>query len=1397
MCNVKAKMLAGLLCSVAISNAESFQLNLRTKQVKIFPAADACANSAAPDGFYGVTPDITVRNWEGGTSMKGYLRFKLPYDAAGRIQSVTLSMVRTEPATRELTYHLYGLKPDAPGQQWKEHGGATWNNAPGNDLSSGNTFSDDATGILSSATFDRGEKGDRIQFPGTAEFRNFLNEGGVYVTLMVAQDEDTGSLNRFASRENTTYEAPVLELTYAPNETTRLPRIDAAKKDKTGKKIFDYAEEVYFTPKADLAGGIKYVNSKIPVLTDFSGKDIVLGKFFYNGSIFLKLVNRQSKTAEISFSTYPLNLDVFLQDSDTDGETLLNGIVGFYEYSIPAGETVLLRFSKTGLTDNINIQAKLAARRAVALKTQSPPNLTKDPSTWGAVPIPLDFITSETMWRGTNDLSATAYAMWDDSYFYIGAVVQDDEDIVIPTTQSGQNNSTDNPDREPTDAAIINDILVRDFARLVEGQDSVKMGDKVEFALVEKRISGYNTAKNLVVEKRSRKGGQTFYASAIPWTALKISNPAEGRWLGFSVLTHDYDTERYNIAQWASGVIWRKNSALLGMIYLAGRSDTENAIEKCSDIVSLKWEPAAIGCDEPLNISISGSKAVSQHIKTITVQVLDDAGRVIGTPAVSGSSPWSSVWTPENLPDGKYKIRATLDVKDRIRTAEREILIATEAKEQARRLIDSAASEYAAVYSGRTDETAQRAGQSLENARRLFGLGRFTIAADCAHQVSAWCRIGTYDVPVPAIDSGVVQQTRLTSTPQTVHGVSVWETSTHWCAGNNRIIAKIRKSNMALESGWANGPDNVWQTSNNTADLVFSTPDGKKGIRLADAKVKTAYLSTGENSAGFQIHAGSFSALQGSNAVVKIEVTLFENTDEFTVTLFPSDSTDQNRLISASYPHAQQLDPGAGHSAVIPVYGGCMIPSDWPSTVNLSHDGIFWVAPTWMALIKAERALLFFPETPYDISTRFSHTLGTPSLAAINWQSCWGELRYPRRMRYVLQAEGDHVTVSKRFRQYAIDAGYYRSLNDKIAENPSIEARIGAPVVLTGLYSTLDRVAQGKYNVASWSGRINAAQKLAERSLNKAYVHHTQWTSLFAPGDDGIILYSSYGVYFPPNEAAGGWPGLGNFSQALANQNWVLGLYSNFRDFDPHSPAWNEAWTKKGANGLSVRRRNPVTPSSFISAKEVADNKLVTAYYNEFVTNNISTNALNQIYLDVFAAVPLREDYDPRHPMTREQTAHYQREVMKEARGLGLTVITEHYADWAVPYQDASWQVMPPAYGIAVPVFQMIYGDAIIAPYNITETGDEHWLRCLLFRQVPRIEFFPSDKLLNWVEILCKVHAAVAKEEMVMHRFLDRDKKVQETEFSNGAKIKIDLNRNAYQITGIPGFSGTEQLLPQ
>ncbi len=182
------------------------------------------------------------------------------------------------------------------------------------------------------------------------------------------------------------------------------------------------------------------------------------------------------------------------------------------------------------------------------------PNIDGDLSEWtDAAPIGMgrqEQIRGKT-WRGPTDLSAYAYAKWDESFFYFACAVTDD--FIVPP----------NPEAIATTGDSVSFAVTPD-PMLVNSEQGYGSSDmEFCFALAKDgqtnlvRTQGTNAHPAGHIDKAivaiKRNGSRTFYEAAIPWQELGMTPPADARKFGFTVAVNDDDGEGRGAIVWSDG----------------------------------------------------------------------------------------------------------------------------------------------------------------------------------------------------------------------------------------------------------------------------------------------------------------------------------------------------------------------------------------------------------------------------------------------------------------------------------------------------------------------------------------------------------------------------------------------------------------------------------------------------------------------------------------------------------------------------------------------------------------------------------------------------------------------------------------------------------------------------
>ena len=86
----------------------------------------------------------------------------------------------------------------------------------------------------------------------------------------------------------------------------------------------------------------------------------------------------------------------------------------------------------------------------------------------------------------------------------------------------------------------------------------------------------------------------------------------------------------------------------------------------------------------------------------------------------------------------------------------------------------------------------------------------------------------------------------------------------------------------------------------------------------------------------------------------------------------------------------------------------------------------------------------------------------------------------------------------------------------------------------------------------------------------------------------------------------------------------------------------------------------------------------------------------------MFGYVPPDEDFNPEHPASRTTPSRSRVLLQLVAQHLGF-IGTEAGCDWTVPYVDCVSSMGVPNKYIGVPLFNLVYHDAVMTPYSPTD----------------------------------------------------------------------------------------------
>jgi hypothetical protein len=578
-----------------------------------------------------------------------------------------------------------------------------------------------------------------------------------------------------------------------------------------------------------------------------------------------------------------------------------------------------------------------------------------------------------------------------------------------------------------------------------------------------------------------------------------------------------------------------------------------------------------------------------------------------------------------------------------------------------------------------------------------------------------------------------------------------------------------------------------------SGDLIVENSGKRLSMRLADAgKKEISSYQTGFKT-GVKINLSDFVA-KGKKLDLQIQlfICLEGKDEELVCEVIATEKTAT--VLECFWPQAVTED--CFDYTVVPFMQGMLLPKDWPKKVWLYNTVTYGrgLYMPWWGHQKGKSAMLFLLETPEDGGCRFGHPAGGPTKMELRWIHSLGKLAYPRRVRLCFFENANYVDLAKRYRRYVRRTGHFVSLKEKIARNPLVGKLIGSPVIHTSILYHIQPESSyyhkddpdKNHQLVSFEERARQLRQLSEKGVKRAYVHLDGW---------GFRGYDNlHPDIIPPCPEAGGWEGMKRFAETCEKIGYVFAVHDQYRDYYLDAKSYDERHTI-----LDRKGNRPYGGTWYGGKQSILCSSLALGHvkknYLSLLGHGIKVRGA---YLDVFAVVPPDECYNPEHPVSRIDCLKYRGTCLDFIRSTGGVVSSEEPADWAIPHIDlvhhGPYALAPnpghgPAMGIPVPLFNLVYHDAILLPWSLGKgawgipENDLGYLHGLANAGLAYLSLNPSEKELVRVRMMSALNERVGLLEMTNHEFLDKSYRKQRTTFADGTKVTIDLDSNTFEIT--------------
>ena len=479
---------------------------------------------------------------------------------------------------------------------------------------------------------------------------------------------------------------------------------------------------------------------------------------------------------------------------------------------------------------------------------------------------------------------------------------------------------------------------------------------------------------------------------------------------------------------------------------------------------------------------------------------------------------------------------------------------------------------------------------------------------------------------------------------------------------------------------------------------------------------------------------------------------------------------------------------------LFPVLYGMMIPSDWDETITMVGNNRFcttWGNMAWYGQIDHGNGYMTIIGTPWDANFHYYHPAEKdPTQMWMYWVSSLGKLRYRRIQHVEFFEDCNYVTMCKAYRRYMREHNEIITLAQKVADNPKIQHLCGSPIIHSCIYYSIKPEAfiyneenpNRNYRFTTFDRRADAIRELAQKGLKKGYLHLDGW------GREGYDR--EHPDVLPPCEKAGGYPSMKRLQDVCHENNVLLTLHDQYRDYYYDAASFDFDNAQQSVDG-----KHPFECTWNGGDQSILCNALAP-YYIERNYDRLHDLGIDPdgVYLDVFSTVDLDECNNPRHRITRKESAEYRHYCLNLLASRGMIISSESPVDIFAKdivlchHFSIVREYFSKDMGVHVPLFNLAFHDCMIVPWPTHYEEDPEvimtfrYLLALLNGGPAYLEIDADEEQMKRIDVVSQLQEKVMYSEMVSHEFLDGGYTKQRTWFSNGVTVTVDFTSGEYTI---------------
>ncbi len=605
------------------------------------------------------------------------------------------------------------------------------------------------------------------------------------------------------------------------------------------------------------------------------------------------------------------------------------------------------------------------------------------------------------------------------------------------------------------------------------------------------------------------------------------------------------------------------------------------------------------------------------------------------------------------------------------------------------------------------------------------------------------------------------------------------------------------------------GYSKIWRLSDENLDVQFD--DQALSLTVRDNRCNKTWVQDSFKDeysiAKISQKGNSLTFDLKGNFPLTVNITLSDVSD----LIFSLTAAEKTVMDDLMFPPAFKT-PDVNHYVLMTDGEGMLLPvdnRDYPLGINNIYSMAGGLCMPWLGITdkKFETGYIAILDTPNDAAFRSFHDGDLITFEPV-WHSTLGKFGYSRKVIYHFFDKGGYVAQCKKYRDYAWKKNDVITLKENQEKFPAMEKMIGAV----------------RMYVWDQARQVSFAKEMKKSGINKAFIlwdpNHTPYPVV---GYDDSLKELGYAS------------GVQDLWRDIHPEDTITLPDSLDPTFlrRPHFPGLYPEITVKKKDGT-------VDKTSFGS--HVCPKAILPLIPSLRADKEYSLYPHEGWFVDVYLSKDLFECYDKNHPLTRTQYKQAVADIYKlfSDRYHAYTG-GEWGADWAVSkvvfadgmmtlhstwfgsdaykrgtiYYVGDWGDARPSIMIStctatdeylkysineytrVPLYELVYHDAIVTSWRWEDSNHkmpELWWKKDLFnvlygtpplwsidRELWRkykLTFIESYKnVLPWIQ-------KVGYDELVSHKFITNDHKVQESDFSGGKKVIVNFGDTDYMFNG-------------